>query len=66
MDSYIADAVIFGAGAVTGAALAVMVGLKIVSLAVRRIIEKMVEQGYFMHHGVRYTVKPYHLRGTRH
>lgn len=62
MDATIADIVIFCAGAVTGGLIVGAIGLRLIGMAVEKIVRKMISQGYFFYEGRLYYVDP-KLRG---
>lgn len=57
-DPLVSDIVIAFTGVAVGAGLTVLIGLKIVSMAVEKIIRRMIQNGYFFYEGRCYYVRP--------
>ena len=58
MDSVLADLVIFAAGGFIGGALTTYLYMRMVSMVIQRILDKMISQGYFTLRGDIYHVRP--------
>jgi hypothetical protein len=68
MDAVLADTLIFFLGLLVGGSLVALVALKAIGVVIsdtaRIFVGAIVEKGYFLHDGVRYTVKPHNQEGT--